>query len=270
MLRDRLKTAAVTVAILVPPLLWGGVLGVALLAALFGSVAVWELSRNLAALRSSPAARITVLTFLALVATCSILPVYGVVAAVVVLPLLILLIHLFLFSTLEQTVESSSQMIFVCAYIGVPLAHAVLLRRMDNGVALVFLVLVVISLGDAGAYFAGKYYGKHRFSKRVSPGKTVEGLAGGLAGCLAGMTIMKIVSPDLPAVGILIPLTVLLAIVGPLGDLVASAIKRKLAIKDYGSIMPGHGGVLDRADALIPAFPATYYYLILSGAALPQ
>jgi len=150
------------------------------------------------------------------------------------------------------------------------LAHAILLRRLDNGIPLVFLVLVMISLGDAGAYFTGKYCGKHRFSKRVSPGKTVEGLAGGLAGCLAGMLIMKLIAPDLPAMGILLRLTVLLAIAGPLGDLVASAIKRKLDIKDYGCIMPGHGGVLDRADALIPAFPITYYFLILSGVAVPQ
>ncbi len=270
MLRDRLITAGIAIVILVPPLLWGGVVGTAFLVAIFGSVAVWELSRNLPALRSSPAAQITVLTFLSLVAAFHVFSIYGVVAAVVLLPLLILFLHLFLFNTLEQTVESSTQMIFTCVYVGVPLAHAVLLRRLDHGVALVFLVLVVISLGDAGAYFAGKYFGRHHFSKQVSPGKTVEGLAGGAAGCLAGMIIMKIIAPDLPALGILFRLTILLAIAGPLGDLVASAIKRKLAIKDYGSIMPGHGGVLDRADALIPAFPVTYYYLILSGAVVPQ
>ncbi len=269
MLRDRVKTAVIAIAILVPPLLWGGVVGVAFLVAIFGSVAVWELSRNLSSLKSSPAAQFTVLGFLAIVACFHIFSIYGVVAAVVLLPLFILLLHLFLFNTLENTVDSSAQMIFVCAYVGVPLAHAILLRRLDNGVALVFLVLVAISLSDAGAYFAGKYYGRHRFSKRVSPGKTVEGLAGGLAGCLAGTLIMKVIVPDLPALGILVRLTVLLAIVGPLGDLVASAIKRKLDIKDYGSIMPGHGGVLDRADALIPAFPVTYYFLILSGVAVP-
>ncbi|MDQ7784273.1 MAG: phosphatidate cytidylyltransferase [Desulfomonilaceae bacterium] len=269
MLRDRVKTAVIAIAILVPPLLWGGVAGVTLLVAIFGGVAVWELTRSLTTIKSSPAVQLTVLIFLGVVAAFHLFSIYGVVAAVVLLPLFVLLLHLFLFDTLKQTVESSAQMIFVCVYVGVPLAHAILLRRLDDGVSLVFLVLVVISLGDAGAYFAGKYYGKHRFSKRISPGKTVEGLAGSLAGCLAGMLIMKLIAPNLPTLDVLLRLTVLLAIVGPLGDLAASAIKRKLDIKDYGSIMPGHGGVLDRADALIPAFPTTYYFLILSGIAVP-
>jgi phosphatidate cytidylyltransferase len=84
------------------------------------------------------------------------------------------------------------------------------------------------------------------------------------------MLVMKIVFPSLPPLSVLIPVTLLLAVVGPLGDLVASALKRRLEIKDFGSLMRGHGGVLDRADALIPSFPTVYYFLILSGSAVPS
>jgi phosphatidate cytidylyltransferase len=159
-------------------------------------------------------------------------------------------------------------MIFVLAYVSIPLAHAILLRRLEFGIAWVFFVLVVICLGDAGAYFAGKYRGRHRFSANVSPSKTIEGLLGGVAGNFAGMLIIKLIFLDLAPWGTLARLTVLLAVAGPLGDLAASAIKRRLKIKDFGTIFPGHGGVLDRADSLIPAFPAAYYFLVLSGLAV--
>jgi len=77
-------------------------------------------------------------------------------------------------------------------------------------------------------------------------------------------------NPELPHPWVLAQLTVLLAIAGPFGDLCASAFKRRLAIKDFGSILPGHGGVMDRADSLILAFPTAFYFLILSGNAIPR
>jgi phosphatidate cytidylyltransferase len=178
-------------------------------------------------------------------------------------PLIVLLVHLFLYEKIQQTVESASQMIFAVGYVIVPLSHAILIRRLDLGVPWIFFVMVVICLGDAGAYFVGRSYGKHRFSGKVSPSKTVEGLGGGVSGNLLGMVVSRLLFPELPAFEVLLVLTLLLALAGPLGDLSASAIKRRLAIKDFGSIMPGHGGVMDRADSLIFAFPTTYYFLLL-------
>jgi phosphatidate cytidylyltransferase len=270
MLRDRLISAAAAIAILVPTIAFAGVIGVSILVGLVSCIAVRELSRNLPALNARPSRELTIAFGLLLVAAFHLLPVTGVLATVVLFPLIVLVTHLLLYNSIERTIESSSQMILVSVYVVVPLAHAIVLRRLDGGMAWVFFVLVVISFGDVAAYFIGKYYGKRQFSKRVSPRKTIEGLAGGVGGNLFGMLVMKIVFPSLPPLSVLIPVTLLLAVVGPLGDLVASALKRRLEIKDFGSLMRGHGGVLDRADALIPSFPTVYYFLILSGSAVPS
>lgn len=270
MLRDRVVSAALAIAILVPVLAFGGVVGVTVVVAVFGTIAAWELSRNLTGLKTSPGRELTLILCLGLATAFHAFSIYGVLATVVWFPLVVLVCHLMLYNTIERSVESATQMILVPAYVVIPLAHAILLRRLDMGMAWVFFVLVVVSLGDAGAYFAGKYYGRHHFSKRVSPRKTVEGLAGGVAGNLLGMLVMAVIFPGLPSLAVLVQITLLLAIVAPLGDLTASVIKRRLEIKDFGFIMPGHGGVLDRADALIPAFPALYYFLILIGGSIPK
>lgn len=270
MLGMRIKSAAVAIAVLVPLLLWGGTAGVALIVAACSGVAFWELSRSLPGLKERPSRWLTLILGLVVVGAFYTLPYRAVLAVVVCLPLVVVVLHLFLYNLIENTVDSASQMIFVAAYVAVPLSHAILVARLDLGIAWIFLVLLVICLGDAGAYFAGNYFGKHRFSPNVSPSKTVEGLAGGVAGNFAGMLVMKALVPTLLPIGPLAVATLLLAAAGPVGDLIASALKRRLAIKDFGTLMPGHGGVMDRADSLILAFPVLYYFLTLAGYVVPQ
>ncbi len=270
MLLTRVITAAVAIAVLVPVLIWGRVEGVAVLVALFSGVAVWELARNFPGLKGFPRQELTLALGLAIVAAFYVFPYKAVPAVLAWFPLVVIVLHLLLYNVIENTVESIGQMIFAPAYAAVPLGHAILLARLETGVSWVFFVLVVICLGDAGAYFAGKYTGKHRFSAKVSPSKTIEGLAGGVAGNFVGMLLMKLINPDLQSFRVLIEITVLLAIAGPVGDLCASAIKRRLAIKDFGALLPGHGGVMDRADSLILAFPTAFHFLILSGHAIPR
>jgi phosphatidate cytidylyltransferase len=181
-----------------------------------------------------------------------------------------LLIHLLLYDVIENTVESASQMVLALGYVVVPLCHAILMRRLDMGITLVLFTLIVVCLGDTGAYFTGKYLGKHSLAPKVSPSKTVEGLGGVLAGGLVGMVLMKTIAPYLPGYEVLLPLTLVLVVAGPVGDLIASALKRRLKIKDFGSAIRGHGGLMDRADSLIVAFPTGYYFLILTGYFVPK
>ena len=265
MLGLRLLTAAVVIAILVPLVVLLGEKGIAVCVALFGGIALWELSCCLPALKPRPGRELTILFGLAVVVAFFLLPPDRAIAAVVWLPLLILIVHLALYHHIERSVESASQMVMAVAYVMVPLCHAILLRKLEFGIAWILFVLIVVCLGDTGAFLAGGYFGKHHFSTVVSPSKTVEGLFGGLAGNLVGMLLIKAAVPDIASFKVLLVLTLLLAVAGPVGDLAASMIKRKLEIKDFGSILPGHGGVMDRADSLILAFPITYYFLLFVG-----
>lgn len=266
MLSTRIFSAIVAILIIVPILLWGGVFGVAMLVLALASLGVWELSGKLSAVKNQPSRHLLVGLSGVFLIVLGLIPLRTAPLLIVALPLVVLFLHLLSFNVIKDTIDSTSQSIFVLAYVTVPLGHAIMLDRLYLGAAWVFLVLIVISLGDAGAYFAGRYLGSHHFSTNVSPKKTVEGLIGGVAGNFLGMFITKICCPWLAPLALLVHVTLIMAVVGPIGDLMASALKRRLGIKDFGSVMPGHGGLLDRADSLIPSFPAVYYFLVLTSA----
>jgi phosphatidate cytidylyltransferase len=124
--------------------------------------------------------------------------------------------------------------------------------------------IVVVAATDIGAYFSGTLLGRHKLAPSVSPGKTWEGLAGGAlaaitAGVLGGPLLGGLAPPEGLGLG------AVCALVAPAGDLVESLVKRELAIKDSGRLLPGHGGVLDRLDALIFCAPAVLAYLRIVG-----
>ncbi len=118
----------------------------------------------------------------------------------------------------------------------------------------------VIFSSDVGAYFAGRAFGKHKLAPAISPGKTVEGLIGGLILAAAAAAIATLTFfPELPF-QFSIPLAIVLASVGALGDLCESAMKRGSKTKDAAAILPGHGGFLDRLDSLLFGAPILYYF----------
>jgi phosphatidate cytidylyltransferase len=125
-----------------------------------------------------------------------------------------------------------------------------------NGHRWLLIALLVIWAADSGAYFAGRKFGKHKLSPRISPNKTIEGLVGGiLAGVLVGVVggaLAGTAVPKLPAVA-LVALAVVLA--SAVGDLFESLLKRHAGVKDSGDLIPGHGGLLDRMDSVLAALP---------------
>ena len=136
----------------------------------------------------------------------------------------------------------------------VPAFFALLvLKRMDGGTSLVFTVFAVVWSADVGAYFAGRAAGRHKLSPRVSPGKTWEGLLGGVL--LAAITgaIASLWCPV--SIFLLVPLAVITAALSVVGDLAESQLKRFAGAKDSGRLIPGHGGILDRIDSLGAALP---------------
>lgn len=136
------------------------------------------------------------------------------------------------------------------------------LRLMEYGAGMTLIVFVASFCADAAALFAGMLFGKHKLAPRVSPKKTVEGAVGGLCGGMLGMVIFRIVfflvtEVQLP-IGWCLLLGLVGALLGELGDLSFSAVKREYGIKDYGRLLPGHGGVLDRFDSVIFAAPVLW------------
>ncbi len=126
--------------------------------------------------------------------------------------------------------------------------------------AAIFLLLVIIWAADTGAFCVGKLWGKRKLAPRISPGKTVEGLWGGLVlSWLAALIFRHYVLREFGVIEVLV-LVFVLNVAGLVGDLVESAMKRGAGVKDSSSIIPGHGGVLDRIDSLLFAIPVMYYY----------
>ena len=125
---------------------------------------------------------------------------------------------------------------------------------------LLLYFFIVMFGSDSGAYFAGRAFGKHKLAPKISPGKTVEGLIGGIlaAAGLAALCTLTFFQ-ELPY-QFSIPLAVVMAVVGVLGDLAESAMKRGSKAKDAASILPGHGGLLDRLDSLLFNAPILYYF----------
>ena len=157
--------------------------------------------------------------------------------------------------------------VILTAGMAIPLALSCLLRlrMMEYGAGLVLIPLVSAFCSDSAALIVGMKWGKHPLAPKVSPKKTKEGGIGGLLGGLVGMVLFRIAFFLITEVQLHIVWCVVLgltgAAVGALGDLVFSAIKRQYGIKDYGRILPGHGGVLDRFDSVIFAAPLTWLFL---------
>ncbi len=159
------------------------------------------------------------------------------------------------------------------AYTGVLLSGFVMLRslpgriivapfgREDRGAWLMLFVAVCVWATDTFAYFVGRGCGKHKLSPIISPAKTIEGAIGGLIGAVVVGVLfgLWIHLPIFRAVGV----GLIAGVVGQIGDLFESALKRELGIKDFGTVMPGHGGALDRFDSLLFVAPFAYLFLNL-------
>lgn len=152
---------------------------------------------------------------------------------------------------------------FCIVWVGAALAHGVLLRELDHGGALVLAVLLATFLGDTAAHILGSLYGKTPLAPTISPRKTVEGLAAGIAVGTLSVVILAIVAEPWLAVWEAALIGLCVSIAAPAGDLWESALKREAGIKDSGTLLGAHGGVLDRVDALLFTVPLGYYLATL-------
>ena len=165
----------------------------------------------------------------------------------------------------RRPLENAALTVMGLAWVA-PISFAIIIGRSERAVSLVLLVVLVSAFFDSAAYFAGRGFGRRPLAPRVSPKKTVEGLIGGIVGAFALTAVLSTFPPfdPLDLTGALV-FAAMVSVLAPLGDAAESVVKRALDTKDMGSILPGHGGMLDRIDALLFVVPAAYYLFDVAG-----
>ena len=172
------------------------------------------------------------------------------------------LLFLFRLETVEDAAREIAYATLCFLYIPFLLMHLVMLHRTPYGWQWLLVLMLIVMTNDSAAYYTGSAIGKHRLYPQVSPKKSIEGAIGGLFGSIGGTVLAKYTFfPQLSLVDAVLT-AVVIGILGQTGDLFESLLKRSFGVKDSGSIIPGHGGVLDRLDSIIFAAPATYYYAV--------
>ena len=161
----------------------------------------------------------------------------------------------------KKTVEDISVSILTFVYITVALSSVIVVR--EASFDFIWYIFIFAWATDTCAYFAGFAFGKHKLMPKVSPKKTIEGAIGGIIGCIIISTVYAyFVHPEYI---LLIGVSALIgSVISQAGDLFASSFKRKLGVKDYGNLIPGHGGMLDRIDSIIFTAPFTYIVMFIA------
>lgn len=175
------------------------------------------------------------------------------------------LYFLFRFRDMSTVAARIASTIAGVVYVGLGFTFLSLCKRDfgEIGADVIVLILLVAWVGDTGAYFAGRFLGKHKLYEAVSPKKTWEGAIGGLLGSLVAAIVMKLVRLEHLAWIDVVLIAIPGGILGQMGDLAESLIKRAVGVKDSGALLPGHGGMLDRVDAVLFIGPYVYLYFWL-------
>ncbi|OIJ17868.1 phosphatidate cytidylyltransferase [Anaerobacillus alkalidiazotrophicus] len=158
------------------------------------------------------------------------------------------------------TFDEVGFVIISSVYVGFGFRFLIETRLAELGLWLVFFVLFLIWATDSGAYFFGRAIGKRKLWPDISPKKTIEGSIGGIGCALAVGLIFNLLVPIFDSLFTVVLISIVVSIVGQLGDLVESALKRHYSVKDSGNVLPGHGGILDRFDSLIFVMPVLYLF----------
>ncbi len=245
----RILTAVVALVLLVPLLIFGGEWGACALFALIAGFSIYEMLGCCGLLKkyiiSIPA--ILISAFVALI------PMLGVPGetSLLICALPVLMVFVLIIAVLDhKNIDIERLLMFVCLALYITAGFSALsYMRVFLGLWAVVFVLSISWATDTFAYFSGMFFGKKKLCPEISPKKTIAGAIGGtLFGTLAGVLVMWL-AKGRPELGLA---ALPLSIISQLGDLAASVIKRRFGVKDYGKIFPGHGGVLDRFDSIIP------------------
>ena len=185
----------------------------------------------------------------------------AVLAGVIASLLVIVAVALHEYGTQDDVFKHVSLSGFACVYISACLAHIILIRFLPQGAFWLTMLVGIVAGSDTGAYYAGRAFGQRKLFPLISPKKTVAGGVGGLFAGVAAAEAINLIFPEKADPLALFFAALVLIIIGIAGDLTESMIKRSVGVKDSGTILFGHGGVLDRIDSLLLTGPILYYLL---------
>jgi phosphatidate cytidylyltransferase len=272
----RIGTAAVLIPLVLLLIFKGPPWLITLVTALVAELALWEFLA-LADAMGAKTPRIAAMIAVALLFGCGfwrpdfLAPVMG----ALVLGLFIVCAFR---APMKRVLPDAAYSVFGMLYISVPLTTLPLLSDRENGASLLLFLFLVVWAGDIAALYVGRVWGRRKLAPSISPGKTWEGSAASVAGSVLTALLLVLLAGELArgnfgrlssllsfpgSIAGWLVLAVILNVAAQVGDLVESAIKRGAGVKDSGTLLPGHGGVLDRIDALLMAAPVLWYALLL-------
>lgn len=272
-MKQRIITAIVALCVLVPFIVFSDTFMLLIFSGALSAVAIGEMFNCIGILKKLYITIPAMLVSTAAVLLTRLLPNDGNYLAVAFIIYFIFIVYTLtaaVFSRGKLDVTAAALGAMTTVYVSFGFSSIVLLRDMPNGQYLFILAFLTPWMCDTFAYFTGMAIGKHKLIPDVSPKKTVEGAVGGIVfgtaaivgyGALVGHYLISDLSARILS---LIIVGVILCIISQCGDLIASLIKRRYGIKDYGKIFPGHGGVLDRFDSIIVTAPILYILFSIS------
>ncbi|MFD3445497.1 phosphatidate cytidylyltransferase [Microbacteriaceae bacterium 4G12] len=258
-MKQRIITGVIAAALFIPIVFYGGLPFTILVYAL-ASVGLYELIRmKQLTLISVPTVLAAVLLWTILIPSkgAQLFEMISLSKVEVTFVIVLLLLSYTVLSKNTFTFDDASFLLMSAAYVGMGFYY--LNETRIAGIHFVFYALFVIWATDSGAYFVGKAIGKRKLWPEISPNKTIEGSLGGIACGIVVAIVYNMFLPVHSNVAVLIAVTMMIAIFGQIGDLAESAFKRHYGVKDSGTILPGHGGILDRTDSWLFVLPLLHF-----------
>ncbi|MBN1192560.1 MAG: phosphatidate cytidylyltransferase [Coriobacteriia bacterium] len=264
-LRDfgiRTGSALLLGLVMLVALFYGGRWGLAAAVALIASLATVEFYALVRRDRRLPSELVGITAVIAMPFAAA---AYGAVGLTAVVAMLVISAFFWQVMIRQIRLAETGTTMFGAVYVGFTLAHLVLIRELHGGMMLAFVMIVSIWVNDSFAYVFGSAFGKHRLAPRISPKKSWEGLIAGSIGT-TGVWIAASALPGVElAIGWRIAIGLAASVAAAIGDLAESRIKREVGAKDSGTLLPGHGGFLDRFDSFIMVAIVTHYMLFAAG-----
>jgi phosphatidate cytidylyltransferase len=265
----RWLTAAVLLPVILAVLFWGGHVFFVLLLLVVSGLAQWEFldmfhpeAYAFRRVKAITLGSVLLLSFCTAQRPSTVCNPSGPLLVLVGIFFLLFLFYLLVYNHIQNLSRDLMVNVLGLLYLPLLLGHFIWLRYMNDGQWWIFWLLAVIMAGDTGAFYCGRTWGQTKLYPEVSPGKTWVGVAGGLGtAVIAGVALGLWALPRMSVMG-LAGVALLLAVVGLLGDLFESMLKRQADVKDTSTLLPGHGGMLDRLDSLLFAAPLIVYLRI--------